>query len=232
MKLKIGLFGSKGKMGQAVSALANSERGIEIVARWDRVSDVTAASLKKVDVVVDFSGPAALVKLLPICGKLKIGLVTGTTGLSKNQEKLLKKAALKTPVIWAPNFGLGIRSLRESLGPLLKNFSPSEVIIEDIHHRYKKDAPSGTAKLLAETISKLKPRSTKLSPTVSIRGGEVFGVHRVYLLSDGEWILLEHQATDRKVFARGALLAAQWIKGRRPGLYTFDQVRKSARGHR
>lgn len=225
MITKILLVGSEGKMGQTIKDLISKSKNLKLVASWDKNKKPSAQDIKNADVVIDFSNASNTKAVAQFCAKTKLPLVSGVTGLSKGQMQEIKKASKKTSVVWAPNFGFGIKALRKASQKILETFPTTEVVVEEAHHRHKKDAPSGTAKLIYEEIKTLVDKKTKVPPPISIRGGEVFGIHRVWFFSAGEWLCLEHQATDRKVFARGALKAAQWVSKKKKGLFNFDQVK-------
>jgi len=151
---------------------------------------------------------------------MKIPLVSGTTGLTAAQQKKFFLLGQKLPLLWAPNMSLGMayfKKMIRSMGP-----AEHEVLIEEIHHKHKKDKPSGTA---IELESVLKASGFKnILPTVSIRGGSALGTHRVYSFLEDEQITIEHVAQSRTVFAKGALFAAQWLVKQSPGVYTMDDL--------
>lgn len=193
-------------------------------------------------VVVDFSMPEATPKNLERCVERGIPLVCGTTGGGEVLEQLLREAAAEIPVVYAANFSAGVTTLIALAGMAARALGPAwEAELFELHHRHKKDAPSGTALRIAhevassreQTLSEIfvADRSTRHSARSStevgifgLRGGDSVGEHTLMLLSDGERLELTHRATDRGIFARGALRAARWIHGKPPGLYDMRDV--------
>ena len=180
--------------------------------------------MKNCDVAIDFSHPDAVSEICRTALDLCKSLVIGTTGHSQEQRRTIEKTAEALPIVFASNFSVGVnvlfwlsRKAAELLGP---DFSP-EII--ETHHKMKKDAPSGTAKTLAEVLK--AARKTKDEILIqSIREGEVVGKHTVIFTGPCERLEFTHQAASREIFARGALRAAKWIVGRPPGLYSMQDV--------
>lgn len=175
--------------------------------------DVSA--LAEADVVVDFSTPMALAAALPAIARLP--LVTGTTGLDAATKALRDAHAQRAALLAAANFSIGITLLRDLVRRAAAALPDADLAIVEVHHRHKKDAPSGTALALAESAG-------RAAAMHSIRGGDVVGEHDVHLLMDGERVRLGHSASSRATFAHGALRAARWIHGRGPGSYDLAQV--------
>ncbi|HZZ20727.1 MAG TPA: 4-hydroxy-tetrahydrodipicolinate reductase [Opitutaceae bacterium] len=239
MALKILLNGSRGRMGAAIAAAAKRE-GVEIAAATDQGDDVSA-SIGSVDVVVDFSSPLATRGLIAAAVAAGKPLVIGTTGHAPELKAELLPIAAKVPCIWAGNFSVGVNllfALTRRASRLLGEDYDTEVV--EMHHRLKKDAPSGTAERLLEIILEerkldrsalrfgrqgLPGERTKSEVGVhAIRGGDVIGDHTVIFAAAGERIELTHKASDRAVFSNGALLAAKWLVGRKSGLYEMQDV--------
>lgn len=198
------------------------------------------------DVLVDFSTPAAWTHWLEICTSSGLPLVSGVTGLNSGQRADLEAAARRIAVLHSPNMSVGVHALCQVVGLLAGRLGPEyDVEIIEAHHRFKEDAPSGTAWALADAVRSGRGTSTpaKGSPDVicgrtdrpgprrpgeigihAIRGGDVVGEHEVRFTTLGETITLRHVAHSRDTFARGALAAAAWIVGRSPGLYTMADV--------
>jgi len=198
--------------------------------------------LSNVEVVIDFSVTAATGKLLPVCAGQRIPMVIGTTGLDEGTRASLERAAERVPIVFAPNYSQGINALyflaaraTELLGPAF------DAEILEIHHRLKLDAPSGTAVRLAEVVAEAKQldstrainpgrsgqvgvRPVEEIGVMALRGGDVVGEHTLYLVGEGERIELTHRATDRSIFARGAVRAAHWVVARPAGLYDMADV--------
>jgi 4-hydroxy-tetrahydrodipicolinate reductase len=221
--VRVLLVGAAGRMGKTVVDLAGPDPKIEIVAQCD-VGDPIEPAMKNCDVIIDFSHRDAINEICRAATQHGKSLVIGTTGHSKQQHRMLEEAAQSLPIVFASNFSVGVnvlfwltRKAAELLGP---DFSP-EII--ETHHKMKKDAPSGTAKTLAEVLK--AARKTKDEILIqSIREGEVVGEHTVIFTGPCERLELTHQAASREIFARGALRAAKWIIGRPPGLYSMQDV--------
>lgn len=231
-KKRIGVVGAGGRMGTEIAKALADHPTLEAYLGVDRSKDVrgfkhSAKDLKSkaadsVELWIDFSSPETLEQVLTLAEKSKTPVVSGTTGLTPAQERRLAKAKNTIPVLWASNMSLGVAVLREVLGSLapLKHF---DFQIEEVHHSKKKDRPSGTAKTLQADLEKAVGR--KLPEALAIRGGGVFGVHKVWAMSDEEVLTFEHQALNRAVFACGAVRAADWLlRQKRPGLYSMRDV--------
>jgi 4-hydroxy-tetrahydrodipicolinate reductase len=195
-----------------------------------------------VDVLIDFSAGEAFDNALAIAVEHRIAFISGTTGLQPAQQLDLHNAALRIPVLWSANFSLGVALLKRLSTEAASALGPEfEVEIIEAHHARKEDAPSGTALALGKAIAEARgqdidqvARRTRdglvgaRDPSEigfsTIRGGDIVGEHTVMFIATGERIELTHRAGTRDLFARGALRAAQWIKGRRPGLYSVEDV--------
>lgn len=194
------------------------------------------------DVMIDFSTGAAFDNGLAIAVERNLAFVSGTTGINATQSLALRHAAKRIPVLWSANFSLGVALLKvlsaQAARVLAEGF---DVEILEVHHGKKEDAPSGTALALGEVIAEVRgqrldavarrsrdgligPRSASEIGFSTIRGGDVIGEHSVLFLGQGERLEITHRATDRALFARGALRAARWMRGRPAGLYTMEQV--------
>lgn len=218
---KLAIVGSSGRMGTELIALA-PEFKFEFtqgIGRAQRIADLDSG---KIDVVIDFSLPDATDEVVKWCRANKKPLVSGVTGISAKQREAF--AQKDVAMLWAPNMSLGVAVLSRMIAEFrgLKDF---EFQIEEFHHKRKKDKPSGTALLLQE---RLEEATGKTEPApLAIRGGGIVGLHRVWAMGEEETITLEHNALNRRVFARGALTAAQWLVGQKPGLYTLNDVLSS-----
>ena len=202
----------------------------------------TEQTFKKVNLIIDFTIPKCTFQILKIASKLKKKVVIGTTGFTKNEEKLIKKFSKKIPILKAGNMSLGINLLMylteiasSSLG---KNFLSK---IFEVHHRHKKDYPSGTALMLGKGIAlgknknfynllgkkylnkKTFPYGNKINFN-SLRKGEIIGEHEVKFSSGKEIITLNHEAFDRALYSEGALSAAKWLMTKKPGLYSMRDL--------
>lgn len=205
-----------------------------------------AASLEDLavsfDVLVDFSSPAGAVAAAEQARASGRPLVTGTTGLDGDQKQSLESASKVVPVVAAPNFSVGITVLVDLVDRAARAVGPdADVEILEAHHRHKADAPSGTALRLGEAVaaqrgeplerlacydrrSEKGARAPDSIGFASLRGGDIVGEHQVIFALDGERIELGHRASDRGIFARGALRAVRWVGGRPPGLYGMKDV--------
>lgn len=220
-KLKVGLIGSTGRMGQEIEKILGASAKSELFYAPLRKEKLDEKKAALVDVWIDFSQPEAFAGNLKMAEKFKAPFVCGTTGFTAKEKALLKKYATKIPLLWSSNMSLGVAVLNEAL----KSFGAIphfDFQIEEIHHNKKKDKPSGTAITLQENLNAVIGKEAP--EPLAIRGGGVFGVHKVFALSDEEVITFEHQALNRTVFARGAVTAAEWLVNKKPGLYQMRDV--------
>ncbi len=237
---KIGIIGSKGRMGQAlVDAIA--EAGHQLAGGVDKGDDV-AALITASDVLVDFSSPQALEATLLACIAAKKPVVIGTTGLEERHHYLIDDAAADVAVLQTGNTSLGVTMLAALVHEAASRLGDDwDIEIVEMHHRMKVDAPSGTAKLLGEAAAKGRhidltansergrdgitgARKTGAIGFASLRGGTVAGDHSVIFASNEESITLSHRAENRAIFARGAVKAAIWLAAQKPGRYTMPDV--------
>jgi len=237
---KIGIIGSRGRMGQAlVQAIA--EAGQAHAGGADQGDD-GAALVAASDVLVDFSSPAALQATLDACVAAGKPIVVGTTGLEDAHHAAIDEAARTIAILQTGNTSLGVNMLaalvEQAAGKLGDDW---DIEIVEMHHRHKVDAPSGTAKLLGEAAARGRgidlaahsesgrdgitgARARGAIGFAALRGGSVAGDHMVILASDEERIELTHRAENRMIFARGAVKAAGWLVGQKPGRYGMDGV--------
>ena len=239
MAISILLNGYKGRMGQAVMA-ACSDLGVTVGAQVDVGIDPTSA-IDTCDVIIDFSSPKATQGLLELAKVKGKAIVIGTTGHTAEEKKLLLPIASQVPCVWAGNFSVGVNllfALTRQASRILGSDYDAEVI--EMHHRFKKDSPSGTAARLLEIILEERKlnadalrhgregitgeRTNTEVGVHSLRGGDVVGDHTVLFAALGERFELTHKASDRAIFARGAVRAAQWVSGRKPGVYDMQDV--------
>jgi 4-hydroxy-tetrahydrodipicolinate reductase len=198
-----------------------------------------ASGLLGADVVIDFSVASAVTSLLSVAARQKIAVVSGTTNIDEAAKKAFDRAAQSVPVMWAPNMSLGVQVLAELVEQAVKRLGLGyDVEITEIHHRRKVDSPSGTAKRLAEAARASRPalreihgrsgdvgaRTDEEMAVYGLRGGDVVGDHTVYLFGQGERLELTHRASNRDLFAHGALVAARFLSGKPPKRYTFADV--------
>ena len=217
------LIGAAGRMGKTISDLANRDPKIDIIARCD-LGDPIELPMKNCDVAIDFSNADAITEVSAAALQHHKPLVIGTTGHSQEQRRLIEETAQSLPVVFASNFSIGVNVLfwltRKAAEQLGGDFD-AEII--ETHHKMKKDAPSGTAKTLAEVLKATKKTQTEI-PIQSIREGDVVGEHTVIFRGPSERLELTHRAASRGIFARGALHAAKWIINQPPGLYSMQDV--------
>ena len=217
------LIGAAGRMGKTISDLASGDPKIDIIARCD-LGDPIELPMKNCDVAIDFSHADAITEVTVAALQHRKSLVVGTTGHSQEQRILIEETAQSLPVVFASNFSIGVNVLfwltRKAAEQLGGDF---DVEIIETHHKMKKDAPSGTAKTLAEVLKATKKTQTEI-PIQSIREGDVVGEHAVIFRGPSERLELTHRATSREIFARGALHAAKWIINQSPGLYSMQDV--------
>jgi 4-hydroxy-tetrahydrodipicolinate reductase len=237
---KIGIIGSKGRMGQALVA-AIAEAGLLHAGGVDQGDDV-AGLAEASDVLVDFSSPYALEAILAACTGAAKPIVIGTTGLEERHHWLIDDAAQDIPILQTGNTSLGVTMLAALVHEAAARLGPDwDIEIVEMHHRMKVDAPSGTALLLGEAAAKgrhidlarLSERGrdgitgARKEGTIgfaSLRGGTVAGDHSVVLAGNEESITLSHRAENRMIFARGAIKAALWLSAQTSGRYTMPEV--------
>lgn len=239
MSCRILINGAKGRMGQALTVAAH-EMALPVGAALD-VGDDLASGLVHCDVLVDFTSPLATKMVLETAIALGKPVVIGTTGHAAAAKRELVALANKIPCVWSSNYSVGVNLLfaltRRAANVLGADYD-AEVV--EMHHRFKKDAPSGTAARLLEIILEERKLTTEAlrhgrngitgerQPTEvgihSLRGGDVVGDHTVMFATLGERIELTHKVSDRAVLARGALRAAQWVTGQPAGVYDMQDV--------
>jgi len=219
--VRVLLIGAAGRMGKTVLDLAQSDREIEIAERCDLGYSIQPA-MKNCDVAIDFSQANSIDEVCHAALQHAKPLVIGTTGHSQQQRKTIEETAHSVPIVLASNFSVGVNVLfwlaQKAAELLGSDFNPE---IVETHHKMKKDAPSGTAKTLAEIVKAV--RNSEI-PVQSIREGDVVGEHTVIFRGPGERLELTHRAADRGIFARGALRAAKWIINKPPALYSMRDV--------
>ena len=218
--LKIAVSGLGGRMGQEVQRVA-AQHACEVIGGLSRTQTSIASLGARPDVVIDFSLPEFTPQVLRECRQNKLPLVSGVTGYSTEELATLREAARELPVLWSANMSLGIQIMLRAL-EALSGADGYDLVMEEIHHNQKRDAPSGTAKLLRDETEKRTGR--RIDQIHSLRGGGVVGVHRILALGPNEMLTFEHAAQDRGVFASGACRAAQWLVQQRPGFYSLGDV--------
>jgi 4-hydroxy-tetrahydrodipicolinate reductase len=226
--MKIALIGY-GKMGRLVEDVARRQN-IETVARFDenylfRSDEETRRLLTEVDVLIDFSVPSAVLESIRQAAALSMNLVIGTTGWHAQlgeAEKIVESSGIG--LVYGSNFSLGVNlfyQIVEHAAKLFSKFESYDPFLEEVHHKFKKDAPSGTALVLKKIVA--ENYNKREVPVTSVRAGYIPGTHAVSFDSAVDTIHLEHTARSREGFAEGALLAAKWIAGKK-GFFEFGEV--------
>jgi len=238
---RIIIHGSKGRMGQALIACAARNPELRVAGEADQGDDIRSI-IAGCDVLIDFSFHATTAGVTALCALHKKAIVIGTTGHTDAEKKTITGLAAQIPMVWSSNFSTGVNTLfwltrkaAEILGPGF------DLEVVELHHRMKKDAPSGTATTLAEILASV--RKQQLAEVIrhgrkgivgertaaeigmhALRGGDVVGDHTVMFAAPGERLELTHKAASRDTFANGALRAAQWVVNKPPGLYDMQDV--------
>ena len=252
-KINLGITGCMGRMGQQIIKSVKLDKNFKLVALTEnrkinkkingiKISKNNLDTLKKIDLIIDFTIPKCTFEILSLATKLKKRVVIGTTGFTKKEENLIEKYSKKIPILKAGNMSLGINLLMyltEIASSSLNKKYLSKIF--EIHHKYKKDYPSGTALMLGRGIAAGKkknfykligkkylnkknfPYGNKINFN-SIRKGEIIGEHEVKFSSGKEIITLNHEAFDRALYSEGALSAAKWLMTKRPGLYSMRDL--------
>lgn len=261
--------GCSGRMGSSILRFVRDDEEVELVGATDRVGapsigldaglmarlgplevevcDALERSLTqakpKAQVVIDFTSAEASVAHARMCAEHGVALVVGSTGFTEADRAAVAQVATRVPVVMAPNMSVGVTLMLKLAAEAARILGPSfEPEIMELHHRLKKDAPSGTALRLAEVVAasladqgarpalrtaregNVGERTDAEIGVVALRGGDVVGEHTVFFLGDGERLELTHRATSRDTFASGAVRAARWVVGKPPGLYDMLDV--------
>ena len=210
-------------MGKTITDLAKGDSEIDVVAQCD-LGDSIGPAVRICDVAIDFSHADTIAEICAAALQHRKPLVIGTTGHSTEQRGTIEESARSLPIVFASNFSIGVNVLfwltRKAAEQLGGDFN---VAIVETHHKMKKDAPSGTAKTLAQVLKATRKTKREI-PIRSIREGDVVGEHTVNFTGPGERLELTHRAASREIFARGALRAAEWIISQPPGLYSMQDV--------
>jgi 4-hydroxy-tetrahydrodipicolinate reductase len=221
---RILLVGAGGRMGKAVAAAVAKNASLTIAAGLDRGDSITPA-IESCEVVIDFSTADATEAVCRACVKHRKPLVLGTTGQTAAQKDYVVAAARLVPLVFAANFSVGVNvlfALTRRAAELLGNDFDLDIV--EMHHRTKKDAPSGTAKRLLEILQEVRGGVDRAISAQSIRAGDIVGEHTVIFAGAGERLELTHRAASRETFAVGALRAARWVMVQPPGLYDMENV--------
>ena len=252
-KINLAITGCLGRMGQQLIKTVKKDKNFKLVAITEnkvikkkinglKINLNTEQTFKNTNLIIDFTVPQCTFQILKIASKLKKRVIIGTTGFSKKEEDLIKKFSKKIPILKAGNMSLGINLLMYlteiASGSLGSKFQSK---IFEIHHKHKKDYPSGTALMLGKGIAvgknknfynlignkylnkKIFPYSKKINFN-SVRKGEIIGEHEVKFSSGKEIITLNHEAFDRALYSEGALSAAKWLMNKKAGLYSMRDL--------
>jgi 4-hydroxy-tetrahydrodipicolinate reductase len=243
--IKLVISGSCGRMGSKIAALAAQDEDIRITGALEKegnpnigkrledvlrikgldveVSSNSEETIKKGDVLIEFTSPEATLNHLEIAAKNKKAMVIGTTAIDEAGIKKIKDASIETAIVFSPNMSVGVNllfKLTKDAASVLKNYNIS---MTEAHHVHKKDAPSGTAKKLAGIVKEAGGREV---PIKSIREGEIVGDHELTFEGEFETLKLGHHAKSRDVFASGGLIAAKFVAGKKKGLFNMQDVLK------
>lgn len=248
--VKVGIYGASGRVGKLLCAIVNESEGMELSSVYFKgenpgfdeklLSKDPSDFLCKCDVAIDFTLPEGTEELLEAAEKNPKPLVIGTTGLNSHQQNLLRDASKSMPILYATNMSLGVALLNSLVKTASEKLREFDIEIVEMHHRHKKDAPSGTALTLAEYAAagrgldldavrvsgrdgNIGARSKDEIAVMALRGGDIVGEHVVGFYNDGEFLRLSHTATSRDTFAKGAVKAAIWLSKReKSGLYKIQ----------
>jgi len=234
--------GARGRMGQALIACAKADPASFELSDGLDVGDDLAAALSACDAVIDFTHADSTVAVAQACAAAGKILVIGTTGHNDADRARISEISKRIPVVFAPNFSVGVNTLFWLVRKATEILGPDfDLEVVEMHHRLKKDSPSGTARRLAEILAEVREldydknvmhgregmvgerQKTEIGMH-AVRGGDVVGDHTVIYANVGERVELTHKASSRDTFAKGALRAARWAQGQKPGLYDMQDV--------
>ena len=262
--INVGVIGAGGRMGRMLieaiqdnpqttliaaierqgSSLVGADAGeVAAVGRLDvQIVDDLQSVINKIDVLIDFSLPAATEQNMQVCAEHNVAMVIGTTGFNEQQEQVLAKASEQVAIVYAGNYSTGVNLSLKLLGMAAKAFgTDADVEVIEAHHKHKIDAPSGTAYMMAEAVAEARGQNLKdvavygregqtgereagMIGIHAIRGGEIIGDHTVMFIADGEVVEITHRARARMTFAAGAMRAATWIVQQSAGQYNMQDV--------
>ena len=252
-KINLAISGCLGRMGQQLITSSKSNKNFKIVTLTEnkiinkKIAGIklnlnTDSAFKKTDIIIDFTVPKCTLEILKIASKLKKKVVIGTTGFTKKEDDLIERYSKKIPILKAGNMSLGVNLLMYLTEIASKSLNDEYLCkVFEVHHKHKKDYPSGTALMLGKGIAdgknknlysligkkflnkKTFPYGKKINFN-SIRKGQIIGEHEVAFSSGKEIIKLNHEAFDRALYADGALVAAKWLTGKKPGLYSMRDL--------
>jgi 4-hydroxy-tetrahydrodipicolinate reductase len=255
--IEVAVPGAAGKMGRMVLDALRERSDVTCVAAVERpghpevgreaapgvvIGDDLAAALGRAQVYIDFTAPSASAAAAELAADLGVAAVIGTTGVTEGDAGRIRRAAQRIPIVWAPNFSLGVNLVLGLVEQAARTLGPEfDLEVVEIHHKAKRDAPSGTAIAIGQALA--RGRDTELGRVkryaregdvgarpdgeigmVAVRGGDVVGEHTAYFLGPAERIEITHRAGSRAIFARGAVRAATWVVGKPAGLYGMKDV--------
>lgn len=221
--VSIVVCGAKGKMGQRIIALATANPDLKVAGAIDIGDDLNAV-VETADAVISFAVPEGSLEHARICSTAGTPIVIGTTGFAEKDISEIERLSQTIPLLVASNMSAGVNVMWKIAAEAAKALAQAQVKIVEVHHTQKKDAPSGTAITLAQEAARARGLDWKKIPIESIRRGEVVGDHTLTFELPGETLIIQHRAGTRDIFAYGALKAAQWIVGKKPGLYEMADV--------
>ena len=250
--MKYGILGATGRVGQIlVNIIKNSDDNLSAVMfngtqtiefeKDTLITNDAEVLVANSDIVIDFSAPIATQNLLEAAIKNPKPLVIATTGLNDHQQNLMIEASQKMPILYATNMSLGVAILNKLVSMVSEKLRDFDIEIVEQHHHFKVDAPSGTALTLAESCAKARglnlkdvivtgrsghvgARTKDEIGVFALRGGDVVGRHTVGFYNEGEFLELNHTATSRETFARGAIKVSKWLINQKPGLYSINDA--------
>lgn len=233
--IQIAIYGCCGRMGQRIMELADADPEVCVIAALEKrkhpqlgakIGSIVISDdlhlIKDADVVIDFSWSSATMELLDVAVEYKKALVIGTTGMQTEQVERIKTAASEISIVFAPNMSIGVNILFRIVKEAAKKLTSYNIKIKEAHHIHKKDAPSGTAKKIAQIIKDQTAKEVK--DIASIRKDEIIGDHEITFESDVDTIILSHSAKTRDIFAKGALEAAKWVVKQSAGMFSMQDV--------
>jgi 4-hydroxy-tetrahydrodipicolinate reductase len=225
--IRLAINGARGRMGRRISSLARADERFQLVAALARedMEEEASATGGRCDVLVDFSSPSGAERAARFALRHEAALLVGTTGLSRQNLDVLEDAARSLPVMIAPNTSPGAAVLTHLAAVAARLLGGDfDVNLIEKHHAGKRDAPSGTARRLADLLRETVPVPLPPDRVHSIRGGDIVGEHAVLFAGPGECLEILHSVANRDVFAAGALRAAAWLCGKPPGRYTIEDA--------
>lgn len=225
-RIRLVVNGAQGKMGARIATLARNDARFDVVAAIDRDDAPRAAALtpNSADVIIDFSSDEGARSAAELAKRLRCALLVGTTGLSPNSVELIESTSRLVPVMIAANTSLGVAVLNHLIAEAARLLGTDyQIMLTEVHHAMKRDAPSGTALRLARTLRDKAGIDLPQERIHSVRTGDVIGDHMLEFASPQDVVKISHSALSRDLFASGALNAAAWLHQQPPGKYSIEQ---------